>query len=143
MANEIVVRNSLQIRKAALVYQSQPNGFNDTMVGEARGETPGLVRATPEGAVVDLSLLTLPGYYTIQNLDLTNTVHLGTYDPTTFFFSPMLEVPPQKGHSAKLSKFLFEQLGTGSGTGAVGDALQLMVKSESADCDVVFNAFEA
>ena len=143
MAGEITVRASLQVRKGSLSYAGKPDGFTATMQGTARGETPGLVRATMEGTLVDLSLLTLPGVYTIQNLDAANTVHLGIYDPTTFFFSPLNEVQPGEVYPGRFSKFLAEQLGTGSGTGAVGDALRLMVKSENADCDVVINAFEA
>ncbi len=144
MANEITYRCSLQIRKGNLNYQSQPQGFQRNMVGTSRGGTPGLIEASPAGTKVDLSLLTLPGAYTIQNLDTINTVHFGVYDPVTKVFYPLNEIGPGEIYPGRFSKFLSETLGTGSGTGdTTADECYTMVKAENAECDVIVNAFEA
>jgi hypothetical protein len=147
MANEVTVRASLQIKKALttandLDYQSKPTTFKANMTGR-KGPVPGAFTAEyPGGTDVDLSELTTPGWCWIQNLDTTNFVTVGIYDPESSKFYPMVEIhagefcPP-----FRVSRDIGWEYGTGTGTGGP-ETNKLRVRPDTADCNVRVDTFE-
>lgn len=141
MANEISVSVSLQINNGNLQYQSRPTAYQDDQ-GSARGATPGLTQVSTSGTDIDFSKLTTPGYCWLQNLDSTNYVTLGVYEPDTDFFYPVIELPPgAKPQLFKLSRFLVRE-STGTGT-LVGYNSRLQLRANGGICDVRVDCFEA
>lgn len=141
MANELTLRTSLTVRKGNLDYRSFPSQFQLDQTGVG-GPTPGAILcATAPGTDVDLSELTTPGPAFVQNLDATNYVTIGIYDPQSNFFYPMLEVPAGKGYPIYLSRDLFEEYATGTGTVGPGTNT-LRIIANNAACIVKFDAFE-
>lgn len=146
MSNEITVRSSLQVAKGTLAYQSQPTGFQATMVG-SKGPSPGLVLALRTHTNVDLSNLSTPAWCRFMNIDPTtsaNYVEIGLYDadvPLTFY--PLLELLPGETVAVRLSRFLSQNLVGGTGTGlAAGTALRLAVKGVGGIVPVLVEAFD-
>lgn len=134
MANptaNINVRSSLQITpitgQEAPQYRSYPTSFNAVMYGSA-GPTPGSIRATNTGTVVNLSELTaMGGMCRIINNDLVNTLTWGVYVPGLSVFVPVGDVLPGEVYVLRLSQYLqSEEPGTGSGTYGFSE---LMVRS--------------
>lgn len=140
MSNEVTVRVSLQIRKGELDYRSYPTQFQaDASVGE--GPTPGLVLATTAGVSVDLTELSTPGFCWMQNLDATNYVTYGIWDPENSTFFPIGELLPGEFVMLRLARDIEEEYGTGTGTtGANTNRLRL--KADTASCHVRVEAFE-
>ena len=122
MANEAVVRTSLQIKDGTLFYQSQPTAFVAD-VSTGLGPTPGLVTVPVTGVSVSLAALTTPGFAFIQNLDATNFIMVGVYDGTSFF--PLLELLPGECYVVRLCRHLGDEF-VGTGTPADANALRLM-----------------
>src|SRR6185436_9880011 len=147
MSNEARINSSLQIRIVSgtvteLDYQSRPNSFNGD-VSVANGPTPGGITASLLGTVVDLSQLASPGYCWIANMDPTNYVEVGVYDPDANEFYPMLEILPGQSYPLLLSRFLGQEFGTSlPGTSAVGTGIQLMIKAVGGACNVRVDAFD-
>lgn len=143
MANEIRVQTSLQIRKGSQVYQSQPTSFNADMAG-SRGPTPGAILISRNGTDVDLSQLTaLGGLCRLMNLDDTNWVEYGVYEPATFRFYPLGEILPGESYVIRLSRWLGYEVGTGVGTGSIGGSNTFRLKANAAACVVLVEAFDA
>lgn len=141
MSREVNVVCSLQVNKGNLSYQSNPPNFTADMAG-AKGPTPGAITVSVEGTDVNLSQLTTPGWCRLWNLDATNFVTYGIWDPEAELFYPFGELEPGKGAVLKLSRFLFQEYGTGAGTEGP-DTNQFRMRANSAACNVVVEAFEA
>lgn len=143
MANEARITNSLNIVVGNLNYQSRPTSFTaDVSVG--KGPTPGLISASLTGTDVDLSLLDRPGLCWIQNLDTTNRVEVGVYEPSTGTYYPLLELLAAECYPLRLSRNLREQFaGTVTGTGTDTTNNTLRIKAYGAACSVRVEAFES
>ncbi len=140
MADEAIVRNSIIINSTP-DYRSFPTSFTTDVVGDL-GPTPGAFTATIAGTDVDLSEITVPGLCRIANLDSTNFVTVGIWDPELGVFFPLMEVRPNEFWVFRLSRLLFGEYGTG--VGSVGpNTNQLRVKADTASCVVDVAAFEA
>ena len=140
MANEANIQLSLRINKGTLVYQSQPTAFTDDVTNQ-RGPTPGEILVSTGGTNVDLSQLSSPGWCFIMNMDDTDYVIGGIWEPDTSKFFPFFEVPPAKAVCFKL----WRSLGTSyAGTGlTVDDTDQsLRLKAIGGACRVFVGAFE-
>lgn len=141
MANEITVRNSLQIRKGHLDFQSKPTLYKADMTG-LDGPTPGTITcAVAPGTDVDLSELSTPGMCWVMNLDATNYVTIGIRDPESNKFYPFLELLPGEFTLFRLSRNVEEEFATGTGT--VGaDTNRIRIVANTAACNVAVFAFE-
>lgn len=144
MAPTARVNAGLQILgdTTSLDYASRPTSFLAEMTGE-KGPTPGAVLCSTAGTDIDLSQLTTPGLCRIMNVDPTNYVSIGVYDPETATFYPLLELLPGESFPIRLSRDLGWQYGTAAGTGTTGAKTQTMrVKANAAACVVLVEAFE-
>ena len=141
MANEIQFRSGLTIRNGNLDYSSRPNSglLDQSLVG---GPSPGEVLALQTGTLVDFSALTSPGACWLQNLDSTNWVEVGAWDPDHSEFFPLLELPPGVPMPVFLSRYLGYEMDMGAGTGTVGSGVRLMLKGVDGACRVRVDAFE-
>jgi hypothetical protein len=89
-----------------------------------------------EGTDIDLSAIPNPRLAWFANLDETNNVHFGIYDPETEVFYPIGELHAGEALPFPLSSRLSQEIGTGSGT--IGpDTNRLRFKSENATCQVL------
>ena len=139
MASEATIRCTLQIRKGNLNYYSQPSGFNATVTG-TKGPTPGAITVSTEGTDVDLSELTTPGLCRLMNLDSTNSVKYGIWEPETSTFYPLGMILPGESFILRLATDLGQQYFTGTGT--TGPVNNLRFQAENASCNVLVEAFE-
>lgn len=140
MANEAQIRASLQVRKGGLFYQSQPTAFTATVTG-TKGPTPGAVQVSTAGTDIDFSQLTTPGLVRLQNLDATNVVEWGVWEPATSTFYPVGELLPGETFVFRFSRNLQEEyLGTGTATSAPTNRFRM--KASGAACTVLVEAFE-
>jgi len=141
MSDEATVRVSLQIRKDPIDYQGRPTVFTADVTG-IKGPCPGAFTATVAGVSVDLSELTTPGLCRIMNLDDTDFVTFGIYDPETTIFYPLFEVLAGETYVLRLSRDLAEEwAATGTGTGGP-ETNTFHVRSNAGDCNVLVEAFE-
>jgi hypothetical protein len=140
MANEFDVRCGFSLSKGSQDYRPQPTQFNADQVGVG-GPTPGYMIATEDGVDVNLSALTTPGIYRIQNLDATNYVEVGVWDDTARVFYPFHEVLPGESWPGRLSRFIQSEFG-GTGTGDTPATTRLRVKGIGGDCPIVIEVFE-
>lgn len=145
MSNEATINAGLQIKVGEIDYQSRPTSFKGNVTG-AKGPVPGAITVTIAGTDIDFSQLVLPGYCRIQNLDTTNVVHYGIWDPTIQRFYPLGELLPGETYPLRLSRYLSDAFGTGTGT--IGpdvpgdDNCRLRFKADIASCNVLVEAFE-
>lgn len=140
MADEAIVRSSLQIKAGNVNYQSQPTAFKADVTGR-KGPVPGAIAVSTDGTDVDFGELTTPGLCRIQNLDPTNFVEYGIWEPATSTLYPLGELLPGETYILRLSRNLQEEyLGTGTGTSAPTNRLRF--KANTAACNVVVEAFE-
>lgn len=145
MANEGQARFSIYIKKGSdpvqIEYSPRPTAFNFDVAG-AKGPVPGAFTAEfPGGTDVDFSELTQPGMCRIANLDSTNFVTWGAYDPENQLFFPIGEILPGEFYPIRLSRLLAWEFGTGAGT--VGpETNRLRIRPSVADCEVLVEAFE-
>jgi len=146
MANEATIRSSLNIRKqsgAITVIDFKGSGvdsFTATVTG-TKGPVPGAIAATVVGVDVDFSELTQPGLCKVSNMDDTNYVTLGIWDPEIAKFFPLMEILPGESYSLRLSRLLGGELGTGSGTTGP-DTNTMRIKSSTGTVNVIIEAFE-
>lgn len=141
MANEATIRASLTVRKGNLDHRSNPTQFQATQTGVG-GPTPGTILcAVAPGTDVDLSELTTPGLATIQNLDATNYVTVGIFDPQSNLFYPFMELLPGEIYPLRLSRNIQEEYATGTGTVGPGTNT-LRVIANTAACFVKVDCFE-
>lgn len=150
MADEARVQCSLGIRKVdsatgvvQLDYQSRPTAFTVDVSG-AKGPSPGAVSISLSGTDIDLSQLTLPGLVAFQNLDATNYVDVGVYEPGTGVFYPVFEVGPGEVYVMKFSRNFKEQWsGTVTGTGTDAANNTLHGRANGAAVNLYVGAFES
>lgn len=145
MANEAQVRGSLQILKKSgaitlIDYSSKPTVFKATVTG-TKGPAPGAFTVTVLGTDVDFSELTTPGLCVFKNLDPTNFVTYGIWDPENSKFFPLGELLPGEVYVLRLSRDLQEEFQTGTGTTGA-DTNRLRFKADTASLDVSVEAFE-
>lgn len=142
MADEVQVRSSLFIKKSNLQYQSPKTAYKTDMdAATPKGPTPGAITVTTYGTDVSLAELTEPGWCEIINLDTTNYVEVGVYDPETDVFTPHDELGPGESYVRKLSRNFREEY-DGTGTGTTSATNRLRIKANTASCVVIVNAFE-
>lgn len=151
MADEIVVRQFMNIRKGNLVHNPPQREFKATL-NEEFGPSPGAIQATYDGTDVDLSVFTDPGWVDIYNQEPTVandgvTVSWGVYDPQTNRYYPVGKLEPGQGTGLIHLDDLFggefyPSTGTGSLPGYEGRN-RLRVKAKDGDtANVVVNVFE-
>lgn len=140
MTLEATVVSQLTIAKNHLQIKSFPASFRATVDGN-KGPSPGAITATTDGTLVDLSQLTTPGLYVIHNRDTVNYVEIGIWDGIDFF--PMDEVQAGEHYVKRFSRNLSEAYsGTSPGTDPAGTT-RVMIKANTADCEVSLEAYEA
>jgi hypothetical protein len=149
MAKEIRVTSGLTIYKrgttdTSLVlqqYQAQPSSFSADMDG-TKGPIPGSFSVGIGGKIVDLSELGTPGVCRISNMDETNYVTVGIWDPGIDVYYPMLELLPGESYVMRLYRHIQEEY-TGTGTGTTGPGNYLFMKADTDTVAVKVEAFEA
>lgn len=140
MANEATINVSLRIVTGNLTYQSDIRTFNSDVAG-AKGPVPGAFSVTIAGTDVDLSELTTPGWCEIRNIDPTNFITYGIWDPEGAKFYPLGELLPGEQNVVRLSRDLQEEFGTGTGTTGA-NTNRLRIKADTATAQVYVGAFE-
>lgn len=140
MANEATIRTSLIIKSGELDYGSKPTAFNADVAG-SKGPSPGAITVATTGTDVDLSELSSPSLCRLMNLDGTNYVTVGVWDPENSLFFPSLELLPGETYIVRLSRFLQWEFGTGTGTSG-SETNTLRMYADTAACDVLVEAFE-
>ncbi len=141
MSNEIQVRWTLQVRNGNTDYRPPQVSFNADQV-VAGGQTPGYILVTTYGTDINLSQITSPGgWCTITNLDQTNFVEVGVWDPVFGIFLAFAELLPGESFPVRLSRYLGQQIGTGSGTATSNPAATLRLKATVSPCYCIVNAF--
>ncbi len=144
MSNEAQVRSALSINKGNTRFPPSPAGTFNATVNTANpiGPVPGAFLASIFGTDVDLSkLVALGGLYTIQNLDQTNFVSVGIYDPDARRFYPFRDILPGEHWTDRLSRFYREDFsGRGTGTTTMNNTLRVM--ANTAPCVVNVCAFD-
>jgi hypothetical protein len=141
MASEATLRVSLTIKKGNLTYSSQPAGYNADVSGTF-GPTPSAVHVPTAGVDVDLSALTAPGLCRVMNLDDTNYVQLGTRDPDSNRFYPLMRLLPGESFVFRLDPDVGSEY-SGAGTGTAGTNNPVHLRAANAACVVLFEAFES
>ena len=145
MSNEAQIQSGLKILKTSgtittLQYSASPSSFVGDVSG-TKGPVPGAILATLAGVNVDFGELTTPSYCRIMNLDDTNFVEYGIWDPEGSTFYPLGEILPGESYVLRLSRNLSEEFGTGTGTTGA-DTNRLRIKADTAACNVLVEAFE-
>lgn len=141
MADEANITSNLRITKDNLEYSSQPQSFTADVSG-TMGPIPGGLIVDTDGVDVEFTGLTTPALCRIMNLDSTNYVEYGIWDPENDTFFPLGEVLAGETYVLRLSRNLQEQFGTGTGTTG-DDTNRLHLRANTANCNVVVEAFEA
>lgn len=144
MANEIQFRSSLRVTNGNRDYRSNPTSFTrDQVTSSPAGETPGEIAVTTTGVNVDLSHLAEAGVCWMHNVDDTNFVTVGIYDPDTLVFYPMLEIGPGECYPVVLSRRIGRQYpGAGTSTSGGGSNPTFRMRADTASCKVVVHAFD-
>lgn len=140
MSSEANVRVSLTVRSGNLQYQNSPTAFSADLV-TPKGPTPGSVLVSTDGTDIDLSQLVEPGLAHIRNIDPTNYVEYGVWDPALQRLYVLGEILPGEGYVLRLSRNLGEQY-EGTGTGTTAPTSSLRFKANRAPCVVLVEAFE-
>lgn len=140
MATNPPTNGTIQVRQGLTIagglngsFSTQPSSFN-AVQSIVIGPSPGLVLATKQGTNVSLAALQTPGVCWIQNLDQTNYVEIGIWDPSTLEFYPLIEMLPGEFWQFRLSRFIGTDIGTGSGTTPGVGAKQLRIKGIGGSC---------
>lgn len=144
MSSEARVSSSLQITVGKLQYQSQPSAFvADVSAAGGYGPTPGMVLATIAGVSVDLSKLTiLGGLARVQNMDSTNFIQLGMYDPDTGKMYWFMDLLPGESYIIRLSRSYANEV-VGSGTTGSNVAFRVRVDPTATYGTTAYCLFEA
>ncbi len=140
MANEATIRASLQIISGKLQYFSKPVVFLADVAG-AKGPVPGAIWIEVDGTDIDFSELTVPSLCRFMNLDPTNFVEWGIWDPEGSTFYPVGELLPGEFSVIRLSRNLGEEYGTATATTGA-DTNKLRFRADTARCNVLVEAFE-
>ena len=144
MSNEARVNSSLQVTVGKLTYSSQPSAFTaDVSAAGGYGPTPGRVLATISGASVDLSKLTiLGGFVRVQNMDSTNFIQVGMYDPDTGKTYWFMDLLPGETFIFRLSRSYANEV-VGSGTTGSNVAYRVRVDPTATYGSTAYCLFEA
>jgi hypothetical protein len=153
MADEINVQNAVTMRKISgsdvLLEKRYSRSFQADMTGK-KGPTPGALTVDENGVNVSLSQLTEPGMCWIEHQGLlsgtattSDRVNVGIYETNTNKFYPLLELLPGEAYPVRLSRDLGEEIQTGTGTDAVGNATLHLRAPNGNDCVVSVEAYEA
>lgn len=142
MANEIRVQISIQVKKDNFQFQNQPTAFLDDMAGDAAAPSPGRITVSEQGTDVDLSKVGTPGWALFRNLDNTNYVQLGVWNPDQSEFYPFARIKPGTHFLIPLDPDINEEYaGTGTGTTGQLNTLRLLASTLPCECEVwVFEA---
>jgi len=143
MANEIRITSGLSINTPAsgpVLIENFSDSFQADMAGR-KGPSPGAISVSTAGTDVDFSELTTPAICRIKNLDGTNFVEYGIWDPDNSKFFPLGEILPGEAYVLRLSRNLMEEFGTGTGTTGPG-INTLRFKADTAPVVVVVDAYE-
>lgn len=148
MADEATINCSLQIRKVdsttnltLIDYQSRPSRFLADVNG-TKGPSPGSLTIPVGGEAIDLGEFVTPGLCRIMNMDPTNYVEYGIWDPILDIFYPFGELLPGEITVFRFSRNIQEEY-SGTGTGTTGPDNRFFMKANTADCVVLVEAFEA
>ena len=143
MANEIRVTSSLTIRKTSgttvILNKGYSSSFQGNMSG-AKGPVPGALTIPTTPEVVNFGELTTPGWCWLENLDATNYVEWGAYDPDTATFYPIGKISPGCRYPIELAPVMGQDV---SGTGTTGDTFSFAMRADTAAVAVSVEAFEA
>lgn len=140
MADEATIRNTLQIRVGNVNYMSQPSGFTAD-VAASKGPCPGAFTVSITGTDVDLSELASPGLCRIMNLDETNYVRYGIWEPVTSTFYVLGRILPGESFVLRLDPEIGEEYSTGTGTTGAVNTWRFV--ASTAPCNVLVEAFES
>ena len=140
MSNEAVIFAGLQITNGDFRVPIGISSFFGNVTGK-KGPCPGAFSVSVLGTLVDFSELTTPGYAMIRNLDPTNFVEYGAWEPSTGKFYPIAEILPGEFYPLRLSRHLGSEYGT-AGTGATGGGNYLMIRADTTACNVSVEANE-
>ena len=152
--NELQLQFTFRITNGQFQFQSVPNFFNGNVVAQ-NGPSPGAVTVQPYGTDVNFSQITAQGnigYATLQNLDLTNYVEFGSWDPANDLFHPMGWIGPGEIYPFRFSPNFGSSFGGGPGTGtgvvSTGSTLRFRCCDAAGEpiaepVNVVVNAFQA
>lgn len=137
---EAIVTNQLLIQKGNLQYQSLPGSFQATVTGSG-GPTPGAISVSIDGVDINLAALTTPGLCRLQNLDATNNIAVGVWNPDQSEFYPLLYLKPGESYVIRLHPHVNQEY-AGTGTGTTGQLNTLRAQAENAACLLLVEAFE-
>ncbi len=145
MSNEATIQSYLTIRKGTspvtLNYTSQPAQFRADVTG-TKGPSPGAITCTTGGTDISFTQLTQPALCRIMNMDDTNFITVGIWDPDSSLFYPLMELLPGETYVIRLSRDVGEEYqGSGTGTGTANNTLR--IKANTASCVVLIEAFES
>lgn len=139
MANEITFNFNLTIRKDNL-NTSRRASFRPNFDGST-GPTPGAVTVTTAGIDISLANLnTLGGVCIITNLDETNKISYGIYNPDENRFRPIGDVLAGESWPFRISSDLGEEFLTGTGSD-LGNAT-LHLRAANAACEAVVEVWD-
>lgn len=141
MANEIRVQSLLQINKTGLVYTTPSSAFQDDMEATPRDITPGHLIATTIGVDIDLSKVTNPGWTEFRNLDATNSVAFGIWNPDQSEFYPFALLGPGQHFIMPLHPLINQEFAN-TGTGTTGQLNTLRALAQYASCNISVKVFE-
>ncbi len=142
MAGEARITSGLGIRADNIQYQSQPQAFQADVTGR-KGPTPGALTIPVYGKVIDLGELSTPGLCRVQNLDATNYITIGMYNPITDIFTPFMELLPGESYVFRFSRNIQEQYTGQTGTGTTGQINRMLAMANFAPAVLLVEAFEA
>lgn len=142
MADEFTITSYLTVNKPSinLLWSSQPKSFRATLNANA-GPITFNTSVAVLGTDFDLSPLTKPGWAWMQNLDPTNLVQYGIYDPESNKFIPFGRILPGKHAEWQFAEeFRADYVGTGTGTSAYTNRFR--VRAKTAPCRVLLVVFD-
>lgn len=135
MGQSVQVRFSINHQAGANKY-NEGTGFTTPLVS-GDGPVPGMITVPVAGIDLDLSSLSaLGGVAHIVNYDTVNFVTYGIWYGTDNLFFPLGEVGPQEEFPLRISRFLGETFGPGTGTGSHKSTVKLRFKAHGASCRV-------
>ncbi len=138
MADEAVMRASLQITKGEVKYRSYPDNFTADVSGE-KGPVVGAVTVPQGGVSIDLSELTYPGFCRIRNQG-SYTIIVGILDGVVFH--PIEDILTGEHYIHRLSEFIGSELDTGTGTATTGSGNSLYLRAIGGESQALLEVFE-
>ena len=140
MSSEITIRSGLSVRSGNVNYNPGLATFRASLLGTAKGPTPGVLTVTTTGLSVSFTQLVQPGVYRIKNYDATNYVEYGILVGSVFY--PIGELLPGEEYVLRFSRNLGEG-DTVPGTGTTASTNSFYLRANTAPCDMLVEAFES